>query len=137
MIVVMAVTDNMGERMNKIMGSSVSFYHIVSDMSLLYTCMLCNKSDDLIFHTCVSYSWTFLACSLSHDCFLLTGLPCLLCHVMHQVKLVNISNNDIVDGNPKLTLGLVWSIILHWQVCIFTVKLIELSAINCGTYQHD
>jgi hypothetical protein len=52
----MAVTDNMGERMNKIMGSSVSFYHIVSDMSLLYTCMLCNKSDDLIFHTCVSYS---------------------------------------------------------------------------------
>ena len=33
-----------------------------------------------------------------------------------QVKLVNISNNDIVDGNAKLTLGLVWSIILHWQV---------------------
>jgi len=34
----------------------------------------------------------------------------------HSVKLVNISNNDIVDGNAKLTLGLVWSIILHWQV---------------------
>ncbi|KAH9492317.1 hypothetical protein Btru_024689 [Bulinus truncatus] len=33
-----------------------------------------------------------------------------------QIKLVNISSNDIVDGNPKLTLGLVWSIILHWQV---------------------
>ncbi|XP_022094793.1 dystrophin-like [Acanthaster planci] len=32
-----------------------------------------------------------------------------------QVRLVNISNNDIVDGNPKLTLGLVWSIISHWQ----------------------
>ncbi|XP_055889039.1 dystrophin-like isoform X6 [Biomphalaria glabrata] len=32
------------------------------------------------------------------------------------IKLVNISSNDIVDGNPKLTLGLVWSIILHWQV---------------------
>nr|XP_014279625.1 utrophin-like [Halyomorpha halys] len=32
------------------------------------------------------------------------------------VKLVNISSNDIVDGNPKLILGLVWSIILHWQV---------------------
>jgi hypothetical protein len=48
---------------------------------------------------------------------------------MHQVKLVNISNNDIVDGNPKLTLGLVWSIILHWQVCTFIVKPIELSAI--------
>ncbi|XP_046644687.1 utrophin-like isoform X8 [Daphnia pulicaria] len=34
----------------------------------------------------------------------------------HNVKLVNISSNDIVDGNPKLTLGLVWSIILHYQV---------------------
>ncbi|XP_069695333.1 dystrophin, isoforms A/C/F/G/H isoform X7 [Periplaneta americana] len=34
----------------------------------------------------------------------------------NNVKLVNISNNDIVDGNPKLILGLVWSIILHWQV---------------------
>lgn len=36
--------------------------------------------------------------------------------LIHQVKLVNISSNDIVDGNPKLTLGLVWSIILHYQV---------------------
>ncbi|GAB6025091.1 hypothetical protein CHUAL_010524 [Chamberlinius hualienensis] len=34
----------------------------------------------------------------------------------NNVKLVNISNDDIVDGNPKLILGLVWSIILHWQV---------------------
>ncbi|KAH3739250.1 hypothetical protein DPMN_045900 [Dreissena polymorpha] len=33
-----------------------------------------------------------------------------------NIKLVNISSNDIVDGNQKLTLGLVWSIILHWQV---------------------
>ncbi|KAL4708013.1 hypothetical protein ACJJTC_014533 [Scirpophaga incertulas] len=32
------------------------------------------------------------------------------------VRLVNISSGDIVDGSPKLTLGLVWSIILHWQV---------------------
>ncbi|CAH1636257.1 unnamed protein product [Spodoptera littoralis] len=39
-------------------------------------------------------------------------------HVLDSngVKLVNISSNDIVDANPKLTLGLVWSIILHWQV---------------------
>lgn len=40
--------------------------------------------------------------------------------VSFQVKLVNISSNDIVDGNPKLTLGLVWSIILHWQVSFMT-----------------
>ncbi|XP_073951846.1 utrophin-like [Choristoneura fumiferana] len=32
------------------------------------------------------------------------------------VRLVNISSSDVVDGNPKLILGLVWSIILHWQV---------------------
>ncbi|CAH0731277.1 unnamed protein product, partial [Brenthis ino] len=32
------------------------------------------------------------------------------------VRLVNINSGDIVDGNPKLILGLVWSIILHWQV---------------------
>lgn len=34
----------------------------------------------------------------------------------YQVKLVNIRNDDIADGNPKLTLGLIWTIILHFQV---------------------
>jgi len=33
-----------------------------------------------------------------------------------QIKLVNIRAEDIVDGNPKLTLGLIWTIILHFQV---------------------
>nr|XP_019590200.1 PREDICTED: dystonin isoform X18 [Rhinolophus sinicus] len=33
-----------------------------------------------------------------------------------QVKLVNIRNDDITDGNPKLTLGLIWTIILHFQM---------------------
>lgn len=36
-----------------------------------------------------------------------------------QVKLVNIRNDDITDGNPKLTLGLIWTIILHFQVNVF------------------
>ncbi|KAM4772680.1 utrophin isoform 1-T1 [Rhinophrynus dorsalis] len=38
--------------------------------------------------------------------------------ILHQnnVDLVNIGGTDIVDGNHKLTLGLIWSIILHWQV---------------------
>ncbi|MEE6475119.1 hypothetical protein FKM82_010631 [Ascaphus truei] len=38
--------------------------------------------------------------------------------ILHQnnVELVNIGGTDIVDGNHKLTLGLLWSIILHWQV---------------------
>ncbi|KAI5619629.1 dystrophin isoform X7 [Silurus asotus] len=34
----------------------------------------------------------------------------------NNVDLVNIGGADIVDGNHKLTLGLIWSIILHWQV---------------------
>ncbi|XP_041483855.1 spectrin beta chain-like [Lytechinus variegatus] len=33
-----------------------------------------------------------------------------------KIKLVNIRNEDIVDGNPKLILGLIWTIILHFQV---------------------
>ncbi|XP_054002757.1 dystonin isoform X34 [Hylaeus anthracinus] len=32
-----------------------------------------------------------------------------------KIKLVNIRAEDIVDGNPKLTLGLIWTIILHFQ----------------------
>jgi len=35
---------------------------------------------------------------------------------LFQIKLVNIRAEDIVDGNPKLTLGLIWTIILHFQV---------------------
>ncbi|XP_058236880.1 dystrophin isoform X2 [Hemibagrus wyckioides] len=34
----------------------------------------------------------------------------------NNVELVNIGGADIVDGNHKLTLGLIWSIIVHWQV---------------------
>ncbi|CAH0551954.1 unnamed protein product [Brassicogethes aeneus] len=33
-----------------------------------------------------------------------------------KVKLVNIRSEDIVDGNPKLILGLIWTIILHFQI---------------------
>ncbi|XP_014207647.1 plectin-like [Copidosoma floridanum] len=33
-----------------------------------------------------------------------------------NIKLVNIQAEDIVDGNPKLTLGLIWTVILHFQI---------------------
>ncbi|ESN95570.1 hypothetical protein HELRODRAFT_86724 [Helobdella robusta] len=36
----------------------------------------------------------------------------------YNIKLVNISSDDVVDGNLKLILGLVWNIVLHWQVCL-------------------
>lgn len=32
------------------------------------------------------------------------------------MKLINIRPDDIVDGNPKLTLALIWTLILHFQV---------------------
>ena len=35
-----------------------------------------------------------------------------------KIKLVNIRNDEIVDGNPKLILGLLWTLILHFQVCV-------------------
>ena len=38
-----------------------------------------------------------------------------------EIKLVNIRGEDIVDGNPKLTLGLIWTIILHFQVGFFII----------------
>ncbi len=34
----------------------------------------------------------------------------------HGVRMVNISNEDVVDGKPKLILGLLWQIISHWQL---------------------
>lgn len=38
----------------------------------------------------------------------------------NEVKLVNINNVDIVDGNPKITLALVWAIVYHWQFHVAT-----------------
>lgn len=33
-----------------------------------------------------------------------------------RVHLENVGAHDIVDGNPRLTLGLIWTIILRFQV---------------------
>jgi len=38
------------------------------------------------------------------------------CVLVPQIKLVNMQNESLVDGNSKLTLGLVWTLILHFQV---------------------
>lgn len=33
-----------------------------------------------------------------------------------QIKLVNINPSDIIEGKPSVVLGLVWTIILYFQV---------------------
>lgn len=38
-----------------------------------------------------------------------------------KVHLENMGSHDIVDGNHRLTLGLVWTIILRFQVSSLTV----------------
>lgn len=35
-----------------------------------------------------------------------------------QIKLVNINSSDLVDGRPPVVLGLIWTIILYFQVNI-------------------
>lgn len=35
-----------------------------------------------------------------------------------RVHLENVGSHDIVDGNHRLTLGLIWTIILRFQVCV-------------------
>jgi hypothetical protein len=58
--------------------------------------------------------------------------------------LESIGAEDIVDGNPRLTLGLIWTIILRFQVKYFGIKnkilkenvcqiiLLETTEINVG-----
>lgn len=42
-----------------------------------------------------------------------------------QIKLVNIRPEDIVEGNGKLTLGLIWTIILNFQVSVIKRRQLE------------
>jgi len=35
---------------------------------------------------------------------------------LFQIKLVNINSSDLVDGRPPVVLGLIWTIILYFQV---------------------
>ncbi|VDD87956.1 unnamed protein product [Enterobius vermicularis] len=46
-----------------------------------------------------------------------------------NIKTVNIRPEDIVEGNPKLTLGLIWTIILNFQVSV--IKQRQLESTTC------
>ena len=51
-----------------------------------------------------------------------------------RVHLENMGAHDIVDGNPRLTLGLIWTIILRFQVgtvyCLWVKKTSNNSVLS-------
>lgn len=54
-----------------------------------------------------------------------------------KIKLVNIRAEDIVDGNPKLTLGLIWTIILHFQVRALCSSFVTQTLIHVANIVRD
>uniref|UniRef100_A0A3P8TDH7 Calponin-homology (CH) domain-containing protein n=1 Tax=Amphiprion percula TaxID=161767 RepID=A0A3P8TDH7_AMPPE len=54
-----------------------------------------------------------------------------------KIKLVNINSTDIVDGRPSIVLGLVWTIILYFQIEELTISLPALQALSSSTSSLD
>lgn len=54
-----------------------------------------------------------------------------------RVHLENMGSHDIVDGNPRLSLGLIWTIILRFQVIknnkIFSIINSKITQITIDT----
>ncbi|KAF8778587.1 Spectrin beta chain like protein [Argiope bruennichi] len=42
-----------------------------------------------------------------------------------RVHLENLGSHDVVDGNPRLTLGLIWTIILRFQIQDITIEEVD------------
>lgn len=55
-----------------------------------------------------------------------------------RVHLENMGSHDIVDGNHRLTLGLIWTIILRFQVRMHTLHAylytVEFSILVCNQF---
>ena len=45
-----------------------------------------------------------------------------------QVRLESIGAEDIVDGNPRLILGLIWTIILRFQIQEIEIDVVSISS---------
>ena len=55
--------------------------------------------------------------------------------LLFQVRLESIGAEDIVDGNPRLILGLIWTIILRFQVHFRCIRVIQLKLFH--VFLHD
>lgn len=42
-----------------------------------------------------------------------------------RIKLVNINPADLVDGRPPVVLGLIWTIILYFQVSLINLIIVQ------------
>uniref|UniRef100_UPI00398E76DD nesprin-1 n=1 Tax=Pristiophorus japonicus TaxID=55135 RepID=UPI00398E76DD len=54
-----------------------------------------------------------------------------------RIKLVNINSTDIADGRPSIVLGLMWTIILYFQIEELTSNLTLLSSLSSSTSSVD
>ncbi|EPQ19233.1 Nesprin-1 [Myotis brandtii] len=54
-----------------------------------------------------------------------------------RIKLVNINSTDIADGRPSIVLGLVWTIILYFQIEELTSNLPQLQTLSSSTSSVD
>lgn len=46
--------------------------------------------------------------------------------LLRQVYFENIGAEDIVDGNPRLILGLIWTIILRFQIQEIEIEVVPI-----------
>uniref|UniRef100_G3UJN9 Spectrin repeat containing nuclear envelope protein 1 n=1 Tax=Loxodonta africana TaxID=9785 RepID=G3UJN9_LOXAF len=53
------------------------------------------------------------------------------------IKLVNINSTDIADGRPSIILGLIWTIILYFQIEELTSNLPQLESLSSSTSSVD
>jgi hypothetical protein len=49
-----------------------------------------------------------------------------------QIKLVNINAADVVDGKPSIVLGLIWTIILYFQVRRTKINIVHTRLHLCS-----
>uniref|UniRef100_A0A6I8NCW5 Spectrin repeat containing nuclear envelope protein 1 n=1 Tax=Ornithorhynchus anatinus TaxID=9258 RepID=A0A6I8NCW5_ORNAN len=54
-----------------------------------------------------------------------------------RIKLVNINSTDIADGRPSIVLGLMWTIILYFQIEELTSNLPQLQSLSSSTSSVD
>ncbi|KAK0059277.1 microtubule-actin cross-linking factor 1-like isoform X9, partial [Biomphalaria pfeifferi] len=53
------------------------------------------------------------------------------------IRIVNIRSDEIVDGNPKLTLGLIWTIILHFQAFFVTPEFNNSTPCHSSSFRRE